>query len=168
MAARRTERVVRVLSWVLVFVAPAAAAASWFTPRPDLDRSDAVETAVGALAEVGFDGTVTDRVVRSVHEPDDGDPISVWIVPVEVDGEEVELRVERAAGRLVYVDDRIGADDSERLLSDGEFRAIGRYRNDATLDRWVARNAAASLAAVAIAVVGYVLARRSDRLWGAP
>jgi hypothetical protein len=158
-------RAVRILAWMLVFVAPAAAVASWFTPRPDLDEDDAAETALGALAEVGIDDARVDEVERSVHEPEDGEPVDVWVVVAEVGGEEIELRVQESVGQLVYVDDRIGPDDTERLLTDGEFERMGDYRNDATLGRWARRNAVASATAVLIAVVSYVLARRSHRLW---
>ena len=159
------HRVIRIAAWVLVFVAPAAAVTSWFTPRPDLDRSDAAETALGALEEAGFEGEVDGRIRPGVHELENGDTVEVWFVPLDVEGEPVELRVRRSVGQLVYVDDRIGPDDTERLLTDDQFEAMGEYRNDATLGRWVLRNAAGSIDAAIIAVVGYVLAKRSDPLW---
>lgn len=159
------SRAVRILAWMLVFVAPAAAVASWFTPRPDLDEDDASETALGALTEVGFDDARVGDIERSVHEPEDGEPVDVWVVLAEVDGEEIELRVQESVGQLVYVDDRIGPDDTERLLTDAEFEQMGDYRNDATLGRWARRNGVASMSAVLIAVVAYVLAKRSHRLW---
>lgn len=158
-------RAVRIVAWMLVFVAPAAAVASWFTPRPDLDEDDAAETALGALSDVGFDDAAVDEVERSVHEPEDGAPVDVWVVHAEVDGERIELRVQQSVGQLVYVDDRIGPDDTERLLTDDEFERMGDYRNDATLGRWALRNGLASANAVLIAVVAYVLAKRSQRLW---
>lgn len=158
-------RAVRILAWMLVFVAPAAAVASWFTPRPDLDEDDASETALGALAEVGFEDATVDEVERSVHEPEDGAPVDVWVVFADVDGERIELRVQESVGQLVYVDDRIGPDDAQRLLTDAEFEQMGDYRNDATLGRWALRNGLASATAVLIAVMAYVLARRSHRLW---
>ena len=157
--------IVRSLAWVLLFAAPAAAAASWFTPRPALEAADAEETALGALDEVGIEGTVTEPVVLAPHVPEDGDPIDAWVVLVDVDDEQVELRVQESAGRLVYVDDRIGPENAERLLTDDEFDTIGEYRNDVTSDRWVARNAAAVVTAVVIAIVAFVIAKRSDALW---
>lgn len=160
-------RVVRTAAWVLAFVAPAAAVTAWFTPRPDLDRSDAVATALGALDEAGFEGRVDGRVTRDVHELESGDTVDVWIVPTRVDGEEIELRVRRSVGQLVYVDDRIGPDDTERLLTDREFETMGEYRNDATSGRWTRRNVAGTVGAVAIAALAYVIARRSDPLWPA-
>lgn len=160
---RRT--LVRAAAWVLVFVAPAAAVAAWFTPRPDLDRSDAVETALGALEEAGFDGRVAGRVSRDVHELESGDTVDVWVVPTRVEGERIELRVRRSAGQLVYVDDRIGPDDTERLLTDRQFEKMGEYRNDATTGRWTWRNVAGTVDALAIATLAHVIARRSDPLW---
>lgn len=159
------RRVVRILAWVLVFVGPAAAAASWFTPQPDLDEQDAVDTALGALEAAGLEGTVEDPVVRSGHVPAGGEPIDVWVVFADVGGDRVELRVQTTAGQLVYVDDRTGADSTGRLLSDEQFETIGSYRNDATMDRWILRNGGGSVSALVIAVVSFVIAKRSDRLW---
>ena len=159
---------VRAVAWMLVFVAPAAALAAWFTPRPDLDRDDAVEVAVGALADVGIDATVSADVARSVHRTEDGSEVPVWIVPTDVGDERIELRVQRTAGQLVYVDDRIGPDDTERLLTDRQFEQMGRYRDDTTRDRWTARNGAASVAAATVAITAWFLATRSRRIQEAP
>ena len=162
------SRAVRIAAWILLFVAPAAAVASWFTPRPDLDRDDAADTALEALNEAGFEGEIDGRIERGVHELENGDAVEVWLVPVDVDGEPIELRVRRSVGQLVYVDDRIGPDDTERLLSDDQFETMGEYRNDATVGRWVVRNALGSVDAAIIAVVAYVLAKRSEPLWREP
>ncbi len=160
--------VVRTVSWVLVFVAAGAAVASWFTPKGDLDRIDATEIAIDALAAAGFEGTVDEPPERGVHRTAGGDPVDVWIVFVTVGDEAIETQVLASKGQLVYVDDRIGEDDTGRLLSDEGFTEIGAYRDTRLLDAWVVRNAAGTVAAVAIAVVGWVLARRSDPLWPAP
>jgi hypothetical protein len=162
---------IRPIAWVLLFVAPAAAVVSWFTPRPALDAADAGETALGALAEVGVRGSVDEPVRLGKHRPEEGGSIEAWVVMVEVPGkgdaadEQIELRVQETAGRLVYVDDRIGPDDTARLLSDEEFDRLGEYRNDATSDRWYLRNAGAVLAAALVAGVAFFLVARSDRLW---
>ena len=163
--------VVRSIAWVLLFVAPAAAVVSWFTPRPALDARDAAETALGALAEVGVRGSVDGRVRLREHRPEEGGTIDAWVVMVEVPGkgdaadEQIELRVQETAGRLVYVDDRIGPDATARLLSDDEFDRLGEYRNDATSDRWYLRNAGAVLTAALVAGVALFLVARSDPLW---
>lgn len=154
--------VVRTAAWVLVFVALGAAVASWFTPKPDLDAVDAVDTAVGAFTQVGLDGAPGELIERMQHSPSDGDPVAVWVVPLDVDGQEVETRVLVDSGQLVYVDDRVGPDRQERLLTDDQFRTIAEYRNDVTLGEWVGRNLAATAAAVLVALVGFVVAKRSD------
>lgn len=159
--------VVRSVAWVAVFVAMGAAAISWFTPRPDLDASDAEATALGALAEVGVEGTVDEPVERSQHATADGDELDVWVVYVDVGDETVETRVLVDAGQLVYVDDRIGPDRQERLLSDEDFDSVAGYRHDATLGEWVAANVGAMIAAALVAVTGYVIAKRSDAVWRA-
>jgi hypothetical protein len=162
---------VRTIAWVLLFVAPSAALVSWFTPRPALDAGDASETAIGALAELGIRASVDGPVRLGKHEPEDGDAIDAWVVMVEVPGkgdaadEQIELRVQETAGRLVYVDDRIGPDDTARLLSDEEFDRLKEYRNDATSGRWYLRNAGAVLAAALVGGVAFFLVARSDPLW---
>lgn len=155
----------RVVSWVVLFGAIGAAAAAWFTPQPLLEADDARSVALGALEDVGFDGTVAGDPELISHTPDDGDAVAAWAVFVEVDDDTVELRVQESAGQLVYVDDRIGPDDIDRLLTDDEFEQIGDYRDDAVFRDWVARNVAASVAAALIAVCGFVIAKRSARIW---
>lgn len=156
------------MSWLVVFLAAGAAVASWFTPKGELDRVDATEIAIDALGSVGFDGTVDERPRRSVHRPERQDPVEVWVVFVQVEDERIEVQVRTTKGQLVYVDDRVGENDTERLLSDDQFVEIGRYRDARLLDAWIARNAAGTIAAVAIAGVGFVLARRSEHLLPSP
>lgn len=158
-------RLARIVSWVLVFVALSAAAVSWFQPQPELDEDDAVETVVGALAEVDLEATVTDPVVLSGHVTDAGDAVDVWVVFATVGAERIEARVLVDQGQLVYVDDRIGGDLSGRLLDDDQFASVDRYRSDATVDEFVRLHLLASITAVVIAAVALVLAKRSDRLW---
>lgn len=160
--------VVRPVAWALVFAALAVAAIAWFTPKSDLDADDAESTAVGAFAEVGVEADVVEPVVRAEHSPADGDPVEVWVVPLEVGEDEIETRVLVEAAQLVYVDDRIGADGQERLLTDDEFLTIADYRDNSKRNDWVRRNAMASVAGVLIAGVSFVVAKRSDRLWEAP
>ena len=175
MAARRRggrlvamASVVRTVSWVLVFVALGVVGAAWFTPRPDLDAGQAADAAVGALASVGFDATVTKPVTRTTHDTADGQQVAVWDVFADVDGEEIETQVRVDEGQLVYLDDRIGADRSDRLLSDDQFAAIADYRDRVTLDDWIGRNVAASVAGALVALLAFVVAKRSDPLWRNP
>jgi hypothetical protein len=160
--------VVRTAAWVLLFASLGGAAASWFTPTPELGADDATDLAVDALAEADVE---VDRVRpprRAEHRTEEGEAVDVWVVIAEtrVDGEreQLELRVQRSAGRLVYVDDRIGPDDAERLLTDDEFDALGAHRDDSLADRWVLRNGLGVLSALVIAAVCYVLATRSEHL----
>jgi hypothetical protein len=153
---------------VLLFAALGAAAASWFTPTPELEADDASDLAREALREAGVDVDRVAAPVRIVHETEAGDTIDAWRVRagVEVAGEpeEIEVRVQRSAGQLVFVDDRIGADDSGRLLSEDQFAVLGRYRDDSLADRWVLRNGLAAVAALVVAGTCYLLATRSDSL----
>lgn len=160
---------VRTVSWVLLFAALGAAGASWFTPTPELDADDAQELAGDALGEAGVEVDDLAAPVRMVHQTESGDTVDAWRVraDVQVDGEpeEIELRVQQSAGQLVYVDDRIGAGDTERLLTDDQFATLGEYRDDTLADRWVQRNALAAVAALIIAATCYALATKSGPLW---
>ena len=155
---------VRTAAWVLLFAALGASASAWFSPHPDLDADDAASVAVDAYAAAGFDATVDDTPELSGHVTSDGDAIDVWVVQAVIDGEQIESRVLTDGGQLVYVDDRIGADDTGRLLTDDQFLTIDDFRSDPTHGQWVARNLAALLAAVAVAGVCFVIAKRTDRL----
>lgn len=151
---------------MVAFVAMGAAAAAWFTPTPALDGSDAVDAAVGAMAAAGIEATPIERPERGVHTTDLGTEVDSWFVFLEVPvggvPEPIELRVQRSTGQLVYVDDRIGPDDQERLLDDAEFRALADHTYDDAREDWVRRNAAASVGALVAAGTALVLARRPE------
>lgn len=157
------------MSWVLIFAAVGAAGASWFTPTPDLEAGDARDLARDALGDAGIDVARVSAASRVVHETEDGDTVDAWRVrvnvPVDGEVEQVELRVQESAGQLVYVDDRIGPDDTERLLTDEQFDVLGRYRDDTLARRWVLRNGLAAVIALIVAGTSYVLATRTDPLW---
>lgn len=159
------RRVVRYVSWVLVFVAAGAAIASWTTTRGELDATDAGEIAVDALGSVGHPGTVVGTPQRDEHSPPGEDPVDVWVVSVEVGDEQIEMRVQTTVGAVVFVDDRIGEGDLERLLTDEEFAELGAYRDRRLRDRRIRTNLAGSLAAAAVAAVGVPLSFRSASLW---
>ena len=163
--------VVRTVSWVLLFAALGAAGASWFTPTPKLEADHASDLALGALREAEVDVERVKPPVRMVHETRDDVLVDAWRVVVDVQAqgavEEVELRVQESAGQLVYVDDLIGADGTERLLSEEQFEVMSQHRDDTLADRWVLRNAMAAVAAIGIAATAYILATRSDPLWSA-
>ena len=133
-----------VVVFVVAVVAVVAATAAWLDDRPDLTADDATEVALGALAEVDVDGRAERAPTPIEHQPDDGDPIESWSVLVEVPtdagDDQIELRVQRSAGQLVYVDDNVGPDDTQRLLTDDEFDQIGDYRDNAVFNDWVVRN----------------------------
>jgi len=159
---------VRPAAWVLLFASLGAAAAAWFTPVPRLDAGDAADLAVEALAAADVDAELAARPRRAEHVTEAGDEVAVWVVPLDVRAgrrtEEIEVRVQRSAGRLVYVDDRIGPDDAERLLDDRQFAALGAHRDDSLADRWALRNGLGGLSAAIAAGTCYVLATRADRL----
>lgn len=161
--------VVRTVSWAVLFAALGAAGASWFTPTPELGADDASELAREALEEADVDVARVGPATAMVHETSDGETVDAWRVPAQVrdggDVEEIELRVQRSAGQLVYVDDRVGADGAERFLTDDQFGVLGEYRDDTIAGRWVLRNGLGAVAAALVAASSYVLATRSDPLW---
>lgn len=162
---------VRTVSWVLLFAALGAAGASWFTPTPELGADDASDLARSALREADVPVERVRAPVRMVHETSDDQEIAAWRVLVDVPVrdavEAIELRVQESAGQLVYVDDLVGADRTERLLSDQQFEVLRGHRDDSLADRWVLRNILTAVAAAAIAAVSYLIATRSDPLWSA-
>lgn len=149
---------------MLIFIAVGAAATAWLTPRPEIDEDDAAEVALGALDEASVDATLAKAVVESEYVPDNDDPLEVWVVTVSVGEEMVELQVDQQSGQLVYVDDNIGPNDSERLLTDEQFEVVAKYRSTELRD-WIRRNAFGSAAATLIAILGFIVSKRSDRLW---
>jgi hypothetical protein len=163
--------VVRTVSWVLLFAALGAAGASWFTPTPELEAEDASDLARRALLAAEVDVERVKPPVRMVHETEADDLVDAWSVRIDVRTqagvEEVEVRVQESAGQLLYVDDLIGADGTERLLSEQQFEVMSQQRDDTLADRWVLRNAMAAVAAIGIAATAYLLATRSDPLWSA-
>jgi hypothetical protein len=162
-------RIVRPAAWVLLFAALGAAAASWFTPTPKLDAADASRMAMDALDRAEVDAELVGAPRRAEHRSSEGATVDVWVVEAETEvgdrTEGIELRVQRSAGRLVYVDDRIGPNDAERLLSDEQFDVLGAHRDDTLADRWALRNGLGALSALVIAGTCYVIATRSDPLW---
>lgn len=166
------RNVVRTVSWVLLFAALGAAGAAWFTPTPEIEADEAVDVARVSLAQVGVASELVGRPEKGVHETEDGREVEAWVVQLSVvaggERERIELRVQRSAGRVIYIDDRIGSDDSERLLSQEQFEALGDHRDDSRSDRWVTRNLLAAVSAAVIAGTSYVLATRTDPLWSTP
>lgn len=165
------SRAVRLVSWMVAFVALGAVSASWIllgASPPELEADDAAEVALDALAEVGHEGRLITTPEPGEHQHEEGEVVDVWTVRIEVEGGEVQLRVQQSRGQLVYVDDRIGPDNADRLLTDEEFERIGGYRDNSVVDQQLRVNIAATLAALVIAALGYVIARRSGRLLESP
>lgn len=161
------RRAITRASWAVVALVVGAAMVRWLSDRPDLEPADARTVAVDALAAIDREGTVSREVVLTEHTLESGETVEAWVVFVDVDGDEIELRVQTTVGQLVWVDDNIG--DGKRLLTDEEFDALDEYRDEEIHDRWVATNVAGSVGAGAIALVGYGLATRSAGLLpGAP
>lgn len=159
-------RLVRLVSWVLVFVAIGTAAATWFTPRVELEEDDAVQLAIDALADVGLEATVTDPAILAPYLPaeatDDADTIEAWVVYARVGDDVIELRIDDRTGRLAYLDDRIGADRQDQLLTEAQYEQVSA--SGPGLADWVRRGIAATVAAVLVAGTGSFLAKRSGRL----
>lgn len=165
-------KLVRTAAWVLLFASLGAAAASWFTPTPELGAGDASTLVADALEAAEVDVRELSEPRRADHRTSEGESVAVWIVEADTRAgqqvEAIELRVQRSAGRLVYVDDRIGPDASQRLLTDEQFEVLGSHRDDSLSNRWVLRNVLAAVSALAIAGTCYVIATRADLQWRRP
>jgi hypothetical protein len=165
-------KLVRTVAWVLLFASLGAAAASWFTPTPELDAGDARTLVTDALEAADVDVNGLSEPRRADHRTSEGKSVAVWIVEADARAGQgvggIELRVQRSAGRLVYVDDRVGPDSSQRLLTDEQFEALGAHRDDSRSDRWVLRNVLAAVSALLIAGTCYTIATRADLQWRRP
>ncbi len=165
---------VRAGSLVVAAVAVAAVAGAWAGGRPELDASEATDVAVRALASVGVDAELAGaEPTTMVHETQDGAEVDAWSVVLVVDavddptadddavGEEVEVRVRTSSGQLVYLDDRIGPDDLDRLLDDDQFAALGDHRDDEVADDWVRRNGIGTASGAIVVGTALALRRRA-------
>ncbi len=101
---------------------------------PALTPPDAVTFTRRALSAAGVAGAVVDPAPRPGRfTPEGSDPVEVWIVPVDVEGQHIELYVPRRGDRAVNLDDEIAP--GQFLLSDGQFDALKRFRLDLHQER---------------------------------
>lgn len=161
---------VRPLALLAAIVAVGAVVAVGWLASSELDDDDAAQVAIGALDSVGVDAEVTADedgalATRGEHETEDGESVDAWFVRPETTQGAVELRLRVSDGRLVWVDDRVGADAQTRLLTDAQFDELAEYRSDPAGDRWLSQNLAGTVAAVvaaAVAVGIFVVSARTD------
>jgi hypothetical protein len=161
----------RVWGWVLLalsLVAGAAAVAAlvraWTEPMPDLTREDARVFTAGALAAAGFDDVVVDNVVTpGVHIEESGEQFDVWITTAILEGQTVELRVDRAEPQALEIDDNT---PEGPLLDEAQFQVVDDYMVHPQREERLRRNyfaTAAAVLAVALAVVLMVVSLRMLR-----
>lgn len=125
------------------------------------DSSATTSTTSATPDDAASQTTTTAATTTEVRDADESVP--VWVVSVAVNDAVIEMRVHETEGQLVYVDDLIGEDRDERLLTDDEWETVRTYRDD-QIDQWIERNIAGSVAAGLIVAVGFVLARRTAHL----
>lgn len=134
---------------------------------PRLSASEATTFAQQALTDSGARGVEVRGEPRAeafipVREGDDGepvpepDPIEVWVVPVMISNQPVELYVSQTGGRAVNLDDALP--DGGFVLDEEQFDRLERFRLDLAGDRVRAQRRGPSIVAgLLLAVVAVAL-----------
>lgn len=108
-----------------------------------------------ALDRIGYPNAIVDsNVVRARYKSPDprfrsDPPVDVWQTRAVVAEGQVELYVQRRGDSAVFVRDARA--DGSRLLTDGQFRALGRFRANPADDR--RRDSQGSMRVVGVALV---------------
>lgn len=135
------------------------------TPTEDVHTTSTTEadTTTSAPTDGSDETTTTAQADDDADDTDEGaddDAVDVWTVHVARGDEIIEMRVHKQEGQLVYVDDLIGEDRDQRLLTDEQWEVVRSYESGG-INPWVRRNVAGSVAAVLIVIVGFLLAKGS-------
>ncbi len=152
---------------VILVVALIAGAFAAGRDVPQLNAAEARTFAEQALLDSGarrveISGEPRAEEFTPVREGEDGEavpasePIDVWIVPLRVSDQPVELYVAQAGGRAVNLDDALP--DGGFVLNEEQFDRLERFRLDLAEDRVSAQRRGPSVVAgLLIAVVGVAL-----------
>ncbi|MGH9117471.1 MAG: hypothetical protein ACRD0A_06225 [Acidimicrobiales bacterium] len=157
------------VSWVVVVVALLAAAVAvavavvaWLQPRPDLDREDARQFTAGALEAAGFtEGSVRPEVRADAYPEPEGDAeFDVWVTITDLEGQPVELWIDRERAQAVLVNDNT-ADGP--LLTEDQFQILDDYdihpgADDRRRRNWIV-TATAGLVVVLAGLIVFIIRR---------
>ncbi len=122
--------------------------ASGIEPKP-MSAGDASDFARQALEESGVrNATVTGKVEASSFQPERGKPLKVWKVPAKVGDDVITLFIEQLGDQVLNLDDLIGPD--RHVLTQEQFAALGRFRDDPVGDRARSRQLLPALVAGAL------------------
>jgi hypothetical protein len=134
---------------------------AWVQPLPDLTAEDARQFTAGAFEAAGFtDGRVRPDVRSDLYTEEGGEELEVWITITDLDGQPVELWIDREASEAVQINDNT---DDGPLLDDEQFRIVDDYDEDPRAAERMRRNWFVTLGAtvaVVIAVAAVVLTGR--------
>ncbi len=145
-------------------------------PKP-MSTEDAKKFALRALAESGVrDVSVSTDIKSGSFATAGSEPVKVWRVPVKVGDDEIILSIEQTGNQVINLDDLIGPD--RHLLSDKQFEALARFRDDPVGDRTRRRQllpallagALVGLSGAALAIVagkseGLLIEQRTDGIY---
>lgn len=145
-----------VLLTVLVCFAAGSYAAR-IEPKAMTSR-DAQNFARRALKESGVEGaTLVGKVESKSFTPHGLEPVKVWSVSAKVGDDTFVMYIEQVGDQVLNLDDQIGP--GRNVLSNDEFKAMGRFRYDPVQERARDRQLIPALFAGAIAgAVGASLA----------
>jgi hypothetical protein len=153
------------LTMVMAAAAIALAVLAWVQPLPDLTAEDARQFTADAFEAAGFtEGAVRPDVEESTYREEGGDEeFDVWITITDLDGQPVELWIDREGSQAVQIDDNT---DGGPLLTDEQFQILDDYEEHPAADQRRRRNwlvTGAAVLAVALAIGVIVLTGRRKR-----
>jgi hypothetical protein len=158
-------RALVVVAVVVAATAVVLALLAWGQPIPALTAQDARQFSADAFEAAGFtEGAVRPDVEASSYRDEDGDEtFDVWITITDLEGQPVELWIDRNGSQAVQVDDNT---DGGPLLTDEQFQILDDYEVHPRADERRRRNSwvtAAAAVAVAVAVGVIVVTGRTKR-----
>ena len=144
-------------------IAVVAVVLAWVQPLPDLTAEDARQFTAAALEAAGFsEGSVRPDVRASTYPEDDGgSEFDVWITITDLEGQPVELWIDREGSQAVQINDNA---EGAPLLTERQFRIVDDYATHPQADdrrrrNWIVTAVAVLVVALAAVVIVVVLRR---------
>ncbi len=160
-------------SWLVVALCALAASAAvavavlaWVQPLPELTAEDARQFTADALEAAGFtEGSVRPDVRAGVYPETEGDSdFDVWITITDLEGQPVELWIDREGSQAVQINDNT---EDGPLLTEEQFRILDAYDTHPRADdrrrrNWIVTAAAALTVILAVGLIVLILRRSSS------
>jgi hypothetical protein len=151
------------VAWVVAAAAVVVTVFAWGEPLPDLTAEDARQFSANAFEAAGFtEGAVRPDVEEATYREDDGPAFDVWITITDLEGQPVELWIDRERSQAVQIDDNT---DQGPLLTDDQFQTLDRYEEHPGADErrrrnWLVTGAATLAVAVAAGALWFTGRRK--------